>query len=164
MDKEQKSKTMLTASEIRKYKAMLLAKQSEILENVESMEQEALMRERSDLSNAPIHFADAGTDSYEIDNTLGLMDSERKLLKQIDEALQRIEDGTYGICAGHGEMICAKRLEAIPWARYCVDCANLAERDLMQEQKISGHSDYDYGPNDEDEQDREGFYERVDKA
>ena len=164
MGKEQKSKTMLAAAEIRKYKAMLLAKQSEILGNVASMEQEALMRERSDLSNAPIHFADAGTDSYEIDNTLGLMDSERKLLEQIDEALQRIEDGTYGICAGHGELICAKRLDAIPWARYCVDCANSAERALMQEPKNSGLSDYDYATNDEDEQDKEGFYQRVDKA
>jgi hypothetical protein len=77
MEKNEINRNKLTAAEIRKYKAMLLAKMNEILGNVTTMETEALRRERSDLSNMPIHMADLGTDSYEIDNIIGLMDSER---------------------------------------------------------------------------------------
>ncbi len=118
----------MTAVEIRKLTVMLLEKRNEILGNVNEMESEALRRDRSDLSNMPLHMADAGSDNYEIDNTLGLMDSERRLLGEIDGALARIENRTYGTCEGAGERIPKKRLQAIPWARYCVKCAALAEK------------------------------------
>ncbi|MHC4844478.1 MAG: TraR/DksA family transcriptional regulator [Planctomycetota bacterium] len=108
----------LTPTEIVEFKALLLTKRNEILGNVLSMEEESLRRQRSDLSNMPIHMADAGSDNYEIENTLGLMDSERKLLREIDEALDRIEEGTYGTCEGSGKLIPKARLEAIPWAKY----------------------------------------------
>lgn len=118
----------LTAVEIRKFTATLLEKRNEILGNVSEMASEALRRDRTDLSNMPLHMADAGSDNYEIDNTLGLMDSERRILDEIDDALRRIERRTYGICEGAGERIPKKRLQAIPWARYCVKCAALAEK------------------------------------
>ncbi|KPK44935.1 MAG: hypothetical protein AMJ65_01550 [Phycisphaerae bacterium SG8_4] len=122
----------LSPAEMKKLTAMLLAKRNEILGNMTEMESEALRRERTDLSNMPFHLADAGSDNYEIDNTLGLMDSERRILLEIDAALSRIEKGEYGICRGAGERIPKKRLAAIPWARYCVDCAALAEKGLLQ--------------------------------
>ena len=59
------------------------------------------------------------------------MDSERKMLVEIDEALGRIEEGTYGICLGAGEQIPKQRLTAIPWARYCVSCATNLEKGLF---------------------------------
>lgn len=121
----------LSSAEIRELTALLLAKRSEILGSMTEMETEALRRDRTDLSNMPLHMADAGSDTYEIDNTLGLMDSERRILAQIDEALDRIDHGKYGICAGAGERIPRKRLQAIPWARYCVNCAALAEKGLL---------------------------------
>ena len=123
----------LSPAEMRKLTAMLLAKRNEILGNMTEMESEALRRDRTDLSNVPFHMADAGSDNYEIDNTLGLMDSERRILLEIDAALGRIESGKYGICRGGGERIPKKRLTAIPWARYCVDCATLAEKGLLPE-------------------------------
>ena len=123
----------LSPAEMRKLTAMLLAKRNEILGNITEMESEALRRDRTDLSNAPFHMADAGSDSYEIDNTLGLMDSERRILVEIDAALGRIENGEYGTCRGAGERIPKKRLEAIPWAKYCVNCAALAEKGLLPE-------------------------------
>jgi DnaK suppressor protein len=135
MEKNETNKDKLTPAETKKFKAMLLAKMTEILGNVTSMETEALRRERSDLSNMPIHMADLGTDSYEIDNIIGLMDSERKILSEIDEALNRIENGTYGICQGRGEQIPRERLKAIPWARYCVGCATLIEKGLLAKKK-----------------------------
>ena len=122
-------------AEINKFKAMLRAKLTEILDNVTSMETEALRRNRSDLSNMPIHMADLGTDNSEIENIIGLMDSERKILVGIYDALRSIEDGKYGICENDGEQISRQRLKAIPWARYCVACATLLEKGLLAKEK-----------------------------
>ena len=125
-------KKKLSAAEINKFKTKLLEKRNEILGSVTSMETETLKRDRSDLSNLPIHMADMGSDNYEIENTIGLMSSERKILAEIDEALGRIENGTYGICEADNELIPKARLEAIPWAKYCVKCAELEEKGLLK--------------------------------
>ena len=151
METNDANKNKLTPAEIRKFKAMLLNKLTEILGNVTIMESEALHRDRSDLSNMPIHMADLGTDSYEIDNIIGLVDSERKILVEVNDSLSRIEDGTYGICEGRGEPIGKQRLKAIPWAKYCVACATLLEKGLLAKKK---NQDY-YGafPDDTDDDD-----------
>src|SRR4030042_2230187 len=102
MGKNETNRNKMTTAEKKKFEAMLLAKRNEILGNVTSMESEALRRERSDLSNLPIHMADLGTDNYEIENIIGLMSSERKMLLEIDDALHRIAEGTYGNREGNG--------------------------------------------------------------
>ena len=121
----------LSSEDIAKFKDMLLLKRKEILGDVVSMESETLRRDRSDLSNLPFHLADAGSDTFEIENTLGLMDSERKLLREIDEALGRIDKKTYGVCEGTGKQIPKARLEAQPWAKYCVEYARMLEQGLV---------------------------------
>jgi len=126
--KEGKKPKALTAEEIEEFKNILLAKRREILGSVSSMENDTLHKERSELSNMPIHMADAGTDNFEIENTIGLMDSEKKILQDIYDALNRIEEGTFGICENNGEPIPKKRLEAIPWTRYCLACASKLEK------------------------------------
>jgi RNA polymerase-binding protein DksA len=118
----------LTREEIEKFKQLLLIKRIEILSTVMSMEDETLRKLRTDLSNMPIHLADLGSDNFEIENTIGLMDSEKRILTEIEDALDRIEDGTYGICQNDDVPIPKARLEAIPWARYCIACANLQEK------------------------------------
>jgi DnaK suppressor protein len=118
-------------TDLKRFKAILLAKQREILANVISMENEALRKLNTVRSSLPYHWADLGTDSYELENTLGLVGSERNILAEIEEALTRIQNGTYGICAAGGEFIPRARLRAIPWARYCVRCASLNERGLL---------------------------------
>ena len=135
MGKNNINKSGLSPAEIEKFKADLWAKRNEILDNVTAMEIEALRRDRSDLSNMPTHMADFGSDNYEIDNIIGIMDSERKILIEIDLALNRIDNNTYGICENNGEQIPKSRLEAIPWARYCVTCANLAEKGLISKEE-----------------------------
>jgi len=62
------------------------------------------------------------------------MDGERRLLTEIDEALRRIEEGTYGICEGTNKPIPKARLEAQPWARYCVEYARMIEEGLVEEE------------------------------
>jgi DnaK suppressor protein len=141
MAKKKTNENRLTAAEKEKFKAMLLAKRSEILGDVTTMESEALRRDRSELSNMPIHLADIGTDNYEIENTLYLVDGERKILVEIKDALLRIEDGTYGICEFGGEQIPKARLRAIPWTRYCVGCATLLEKGFFAEKDNDVHDE-----------------------
>ena len=152
MKKKKSRKTKLKPTEVEEFKALLLAKRTEILGDVSSMENETLRRPRSDLSNVPIHMADVGTDNFDMENTLGLMDSERKILRKIDDALLRIEEGTYGVCEGNNEPIPKTRLKAIPWARYCVKCANLVEKGLLVEQEPEPQVDFPDGSDLEDEQ------------
>jgi RNA polymerase-binding protein DksA len=106
---------------------------------VNEFEDETLKKSRldasGDLSSMPIHMADLATDNYEQEFSLGLMDSEVRLLREIDDALARIEDDTYGICEGTGKQISRTRLEAQPWARYCVEYARIAERSRATEQQ-----------------------------
>jgi DnaK suppressor protein len=129
-------KRRLTATEIDRFKQTLLEKRREILKNVYEIEDETLKKSRldasGDLSSMPIHMADLGTDNYEQEFVLGLMDSERKLLHEIDDALQRIENKTYGICEGTGQPIPKARLEAQPWARHCVEYARMLEQGLVE--------------------------------
>ena len=131
-------KARLTAADIKRFEKMLLEKRVEIVGDVNEMHDEALKKSRldasGDLSSMPIHMADIGTDNYEQEFALELMDSERKLLREIDDALQRIENQTYGICEGTGEPIPKARFEAQPWARYCVEYARMLEQGLVNEQ------------------------------
>ena len=132
-----KKKVRLNAADIEHFKQMLLEKRHEIIGNVNEMKDEALKKSRldasGDLSSMPIHMADIGTDNYEQEFALGLMDSERKLLNEIDDALQRIENKTYGICEATGKPIGKARLQAQPWARYCVEHARMLEQGLATE-------------------------------
>ncbi|MGA2070354.1 MAG: TraR/DksA C4-type zinc finger protein [Sedimentisphaerales bacterium] len=121
-------KNGLTAADIEKFRELLLAKRRELLGNVSTMENETFKKERSELSSMPFHMADAGSDNFEQEFSLDLMDSEKKMLKEINDALARIGEGVFGVCEGKGESIPKARLNAIPWARYCVGCAELKEK------------------------------------
>ncbi len=137
INSSQSNKTLLKTSDIEHFKKLLLEKRREILRNVNEIEDEALKRSRldatGDLSRTPIHMADLGTDNYEQEFALDLMDSERNLLHEIDNALQLIENKTYGICEGTGKPISKARLEAQPWARYCVEFARMLEEGNVKE-------------------------------
>ena len=144
MAKKRREDRPLTEAEVAEFKRDLLAKRREIMGNVMSMENGALRHQRTELSNMPYHMADLGTDNYELENTLELMDSERRLLLEIEDALERIENGVYGICEGNGEMILTTRLRAIPWARYCLKCASLVEMGLLAGDDVfDEQDDYD---------------------
>ena len=127
----------LTAKDIKHFKNVLLQKRREILQNVFEIEGEALRKSRldasGDLSSMPIHMADLGTDNFQQEFSLELMDGERRLLLEIDDALNRMENRTYGVCEGTGKPISKARLEAKPWARYCVEYARMLEQGLVRE-------------------------------
>jgi len=138
-----KKVSRLSAGEIDHFRELLLQKRREIIGDVTSIENGALKKSRmddaGDLSSMPIHMADMGTDNFEQEFALGLMDSERKLLEEINAALGRIVDGGYGICAGTGKDIKKARLKAKPWARYCIEYATMVEKGQI----IEGEAIYD---------------------
>jgi RNA polymerase-binding transcription factor DksA len=76
----------------------------------------------------PIHMADIGSDTYDQDFMLGMAETERQRLREIDEALARIENGTYGVCQMTGKPIPKARLNAKPWAKYTIEAARELER------------------------------------
>jgi DnaK suppressor protein len=127
----------LTTPELRHFRELLLAKRATLVGDVTSMANEALGKNRQDasgdLSNMPIHMADIGSDNYEQEFTLGLLESEQGLLREINAALTRMDKGTYGICLGTGKVIGKPRLEAKPWARYSIEYARQVEKGLAPE-------------------------------
>ncbi len=120
-----------SAKELETFRDSILAKRREIVGDMSSMEREALRSSSgSNLSNLPLHMADMGTDNYEQEFTLGLMEKDRKLLRDLNDALAKIQNGTYGICEGTGKPISRPRLEAQPWARYSIEYARKLEGGL----------------------------------
>jgi RNA polymerase-binding protein DksA len=71
--------------------------------------------------------ADIGSDNWEREFTLGLIDTEKAQVKEIDEALTRIENRTYGMCLETHQPIAIERLRAKPWAKYCIEYARQLE-------------------------------------
>ena len=118
----------LAPAEIRSFKKALLLKRAELLGDVKSMEDEVLRRDSGNLSHMPIHLAELGSDNYQMEHTLCLVDSDKRLLIEIDNALYRIETGEYGKCQIDGVAISKARLKAIPWASFCIECASLSEK------------------------------------
>jgi DnaK suppressor protein len=88
-----------------------------------------LVRDASEEQPAySLHMADAGTDTYDRDFALSIATSEQDALYQIDQALNRIRDGSYGVCELTGKPIEPERLKAIPWARFSAAAEKELER------------------------------------
>src|SRR3990172_2513541 len=119
-----KIKTYLSAKQLREFKAMLLHKRAELAGDVERLTSEALKgkgRGFGDQSSMPIHMDDLGSDNWEQDFTIGLIANEQRIVREIDDALERIEDRTYGMCLATDQQISLARLQAKPWAKYCIE-------------------------------------------
>ena len=122
-----RAKSDLSRKEKRRYRELLIEKRVELLGDVESLQSDA-KNNGGDISHMPVHMADVGSDYYEQEFTLGLVESERKLLREIDEALIRINEGYFGVCLVSGRPIGKARLDAKPWAKYCIEVVRERER------------------------------------
>ena len=120
-------KTKLTAKQLRGYRDKLLAYRAQLLVDLGAIEKEALDI-TSDISHMPIHMADVGSDAYDQDLKLGMAASERKRVRDIEDALVRIKKKTYGVCHLTGSVIPEARLRAKPWAMYTRESAEKMER------------------------------------
>jgi DnaK suppressor protein len=120
-------KTKLSKKELDGYRVLLLAKRKQLVGMLNGMEDEALRSSGGNLSNMPVHMADMGSDVYDQDFTLGMAETERAILDEIDAALQRIADRTFGVCQMTGKPISKARLDAKPWAKYSIEAERIAE-------------------------------------
>ena len=121
----------LTRSELKQFEALLRKRRAILQGDVSKLENDALQTGSQsgsgNLSHVPLHIADLGTDSFEQDMSLGIMESESNELKQIEEALERIKDKSFGLCENCQKAIPKGRLKAIPYARFCVGCKKKEE-------------------------------------
>jgi RNA polymerase-binding transcription factor DksA len=125
-------KTHLARKELNEFRQMLLELRAELVGDYNSLSDRALNHSSQDssgnLSKMPIHMADVGTDTFNQEMDVRLLEGESRKLKLINEALDRIANGTYGICLHSGKVIPKARLRAIPFARYTVDAQEELER------------------------------------
>ncbi len=126
--KPRKNQAGLLTKELEHFRDLLLEKRREIVGDMSSMEREALRSGVGGLSSLPVHMADMGTDNYEQEFTLGLVEKDRNLLRDLNAALAKVQNGTYGLCEGTGKPINKVRLEAQPWAKFSIEWARQLER------------------------------------
>jgi DnaK suppressor protein len=115
---------------LKKQKAKLLQLRDSLLDAMMGVSRDTLRAraEGSEASAFGMHQADAGSDAYDRDFALSLLSQEQDALYEIEEALKRIDAGNYGVCEMSGKPIPHARLEAIPFARFTVECQTLIEK------------------------------------
>jgi DnaK suppressor protein len=118
----------MTKKETEKYRRFLEEKKATLsaeIAKTRSAEEETTEEATQDI-------ADKAVSSYTREFLYSLTDGERTTLLQIDDALGRIDEGTYGFCVHCGVAMTEKRLSAVPWAPYCLDCQELFEKGMLQ--------------------------------
>jgi len=115
---------------LKKQKEKLLQLRDSMLDSMMGVAKDNLRTraEGSEASAFGMHQADAGSDAYDRDFALSLLSQEQDALYEIEEAIKRIELGTYGVCEMSGKPIAHARLEALPFARYTVECQSQIEK------------------------------------
>jgi len=118
---------IMRKSEMKEYQQQLFELARDLMGKDASLKKEALRSlagdTRANLSNVPMHLGDLSSDSYEQEVSTQLLENERGMLLEIAEALERVDQGTYGTCENCQKPIVSERLKALPYARYCIDCA-----------------------------------------
>jgi RNA polymerase-binding transcription factor DksA len=152
----------------RQQKEKLLQLRDAMVDSMAGVAQDTLRSraEGSEASAFGMHQADAGSDAYDRDFALSLLSQEQDALYEIDQALKRIELGTYGVCEMSGKHIPRARLEAIPFARFTVECQsqlekqNKASRVRQSVTSLFGLTDDEGGDGEEEEKPEQEVKER----
>jgi len=122
----------MTKKVLKEYKKLILKKKQELLDSVQHISKDTLKLSQKDasgdISGYTIHMADMATDTYDREFSLGLATSEQKVIFEVDDALKRIEEGTYGSCEDCKKIISKTRLKAIPYTRLCIKCKEKREK------------------------------------
>jgi RNA polymerase-binding protein DksA len=125
-------KKKYTKSDLKDFKKIVLKKKEEILNDLKHISEDTLRKSQKeasgDISGYTYHMADVATDNYDREFSLELASSERKSLYELDDALKRIEEGTFGICDDCKSIITKIRLKAVPSARLCIKCQQKREK------------------------------------
>jgi DnaK suppressor protein len=117
----------MTKTELAFHRDRLLALQARLQGDTTKMEDNALNKDHSKITSMPTDMAELGTGNFDQELTLSMLGSEEDVLKEIEAAIVRIDDGSYGWCKECGKRIPKNRLDAIPYAAECVRCASKQE-------------------------------------
>jgi len=109
------------------YRKRLLAKQEELLRLVSKSEQDGRQADEE----ATQDIADKAANSYTKEFLFHQSDDNRRLLQLVNEALERLKNGSYGQCVACHEEVQQKRLDAVPWARHCIECQERQEQGVL---------------------------------
>jgi len=122
----------MNKNDLEYFKGLIVSKKEELLSELgylENSSMSATAKDQSgDLSSYSYHMADQGTDTMDREMAFSLASREGRYLHHLNEALERIEKGTYGICRSCGKEISRTRLEAVPNATQCISCKNAEEK------------------------------------
>ena len=121
----------MSAIDTSRFRDVLLEERKRVaaaIENLHEDHQGSITDESGEEAAFDNHLADTATETYDRELDYTLEENSEHVLTAIEAALQRIEDGTYGICVNCGQEIAEERLAAIPWATHCIDCKRLEER------------------------------------
>lgn len=122
----------LSKKELNDFRKLLMLRKDQLLEQIKHLSEDTLkksQREASgDISGYTYHMADVATDSYDREFSMGLASNERQVLYEFDDAMKKIEDGTFGVCEDCKDLISKSRLKAVPYARMCIKCQEKKEK------------------------------------
>lgn len=133
MRKKTKESKDIKKSELKTFEKLLLEEKYKLLKNLTSLEKSSLAEEPTKLGEGSpddiTEVAETGTEAFDIEIALSIASNESQQLHEIEDALKRIKNGTYGICEMCKKPIPKKRLEIIPYARFCVSCQSEFEKE-----------------------------------
>ncbi len=121
----------MTKDQLKQFRDALLVERDKFAGEIRSIAREASKNPREasgDLSASPMHMADISSDTYERELSLNLASTEQEVLYQIDDALKRVDDGTFGICQQCNKPISLSRLKAVPYGPMCIECQRVQEQ------------------------------------
>jgi len=125
-------KRKLSKKELKDFKKIVLKKKEEMLDDLKHISDDTLKKSQKeasgDISGYTYHMADVATDNYDREFSLGLASNDRKSLYELEDALKRIEEGSFGICDVCKNPIAKIRLKAVPSARLCIKCQEKREK------------------------------------
>lgn len=117
---------------MQQFKKLLIKRKGEINDEIDHISSDTLKQSQKDasgdISGYTYHMADVATDNYDREFSLGLASSERNILYDIDLALEKIKDGTFGLCEECKKPISKVRLKAVPYAKLCIKCQEAKEK------------------------------------
>jgi len=119
---------MVSKADMKRLKKMLIEERDRLISSIRNIEEASRTESGHDNGADLSSFAETGTDNFNLETALNIAGTESKRLRDVMDALMRIEKGTYGICEGSGKPIPLKRLEAFPSARYCVEYQEQLEK------------------------------------
>lgn len=133
VSKEKGTVKKISKKKLEVYKKLLLKEKERLTDEIQHIARETLNKSQKeasgDISGYTYHMADVATDSYDREFSLSIAGSEGDILYDINEALKRIEDGSYGRCLECDKPISTKRLKAVPHTKYCIKCQSMLETD-----------------------------------